>query len=113
MLLLAAVSLAALVASPAPCKYEQNCQCAAPGITIRWKAAHCLFRVETDDFFHSDVQKCMDERDPPALKKMDACARNAYWKASVCRSLYKDAKEAQTCIDDRTYVPRAVEEGVE
>jgi hypothetical protein len=27
------------LAAQAPCPYEENCNCAAPGVTTRWKAA--------------------------------------------------------------------------
>ena len=98
------------VAKPAPCKYEENCECAAPGITLRWKAAYCMPLNETDDFENEGVQTCLASPDPAAVRKLGACAQNAHWKTMICRVL-REKKDLQTCVRDKTFVPRFVERG--
>jgi hypothetical protein len=94
-----------------PCKFEENCECAAPGITLRWKAAYCMYLAETDELENEDVQRCLDRADPEAVRKLHPCEQNAHWKALICRIRYKTSKQAQQCIRDKTFVPRFVEFG--
>src|SRR5688500_20194114 len=72
------------VRDTAPCKYEENCDCASPGITMRWKAAYCMALSETDDFENLGVQQCLENEDSEAVRKMRACGRHAHWKAMIC-----------------------------
>lgn len=98
-------------AEPSPCKYEENCECAAPGITLRWKAAYCMYLEETDDLENEGVRRCLDKPDPDAVKKLQGCEQNAHWKTLICRVLYKTKKEARQCVGDKTFVPRFVQSG--
>ena len=98
------------VAPRPPCKYEENCHCAAPGITLRWKAAYCMALAQTDDLENGGVQACLARPDPPAVRKRTACGQNAHWKARICRSLSEKA-DAEKCLRDKTFVPRFVEWG--
>jgi hypothetical protein len=98
------------VSTSAPCKYEENCDCAAPGITVRWKAAYCMALNETDDFEQEGVQRCLARRDTEAVRKMRPCQRNAHWKAMLC-GVVREKKDVQTCIRDRTFIPSIVEHG--
>ena len=98
------------VAGPAPCKYEENCDCAAPGITVRWKAAHCMALNGTDDFEQAGVQRCLARRDIEAVRKMRPCQQNAHWKAMIC-GIVREKKDVQACIRDRTFIPSIVEHG--
>jgi hypothetical protein len=97
------------VASP-PCKYEENCDCAAPGITVRWKAAYCMALNETDDFEQEGVQQCLNRRDTAAVRRMRPCQQNAHWKAMICGVL-REKKDVQACVRDRTFIPSIVARG--
>lgn len=116
-----ALAVALVVASPAtlaggtaskpvPCKYEENCDCAVPGITLRWQAAYCMSLEETDDLENDAVQKCLAKPDPDAVSKLAACEQNAHWKTMICR-VVRDKKEVEECARDKTFVPRFIEEG--
>lgn len=97
---------------PAPCKYEQNCHCAAPGITIRWKAAYCMIVNETDDPENAGVTACLDRRDPASLRRRDACAQNAHWKQKWCEVRFgKDRAGVRQCVQDKAMIPPFVETG--
>jgi hypothetical protein len=96
---------------PRPCRYEENCDCAAPGITLRWKAAYCMALAETDDLEHRGVQVCLGQPDPQRVKKLGSCEQNTYWKTRVCRVLHKTRPAVRECVQDRTFVPRFVEYG--
>lgn len=95
----------------AVCEYEENCECAAPGITLRWKAAYCMWLNETDDFENEGVHKCTFKSDPEHLKKAPPCKQNLYWKKMLCRQFYKNANERRSCIEDRKMVPDFVKNG--
>ena len=96
---------------PSPCPYEENCACAVPGITLRWKAAHCMYREETDDLEHDGVRRCLERPDPRRLSGRSACERNAYWKTMLCRSKHGRPADARKCAADPAFVPRFVEHG--
>jgi len=98
------------VAKRAPCKYEENCECAAPGITLRWKAAYCMPLMQTDDLENEGVQQCLARPDPAAVRKLGACGQNAYWKAMICGVL-RQKNDVRKCVRDKTFVPRFVEMG--
>jgi len=93
-----------------PCPYEENCDCAAPGITLRWKAASCMALAQTDDLESAAVQECLAKQDPDEVAKLGACEQNAHWKAELCRALH-DEKRVEECARDATFIPRFVEEG--
>jgi hypothetical protein len=93
------------------CKYEQNCECPVPGITLRWKAAYCMALNETDDFEQSGVTECLDRPDDRSLTSRSACAQNAHWKEQWCRLLDKEPAAARQCIADPKMMPRIVEFG--
>lgn len=95
-----------------PCKYEENCHCAVPGITIRWKAAYCMYLNETDDLEQGGVQECLARAEPRSLARLGPCGKNAYWKRRLCTALHKGKKKStESCVQDRTMVPRLVENG--
>jgi hypothetical protein len=98
------------VAGPALCKYEENCGCAAPGITVRWKAAYCMAANETDDFEQKGVQGCLARKDTEAVRKMRPCQQNAHWKAMIC-GVVRAKRDVQACIRDRSFIPSIVEHG--
>jgi len=114
------VACAAAVASPLAarqkprgkaCAYEQNCDCPAPGITIRWKAAYCMAMVQTDDLENEAVQQCLATPDPAGARDQPACSQNAYWKTETCRILHASKKEAGACARDRKFIPDIVAKG--
>lgn len=111
---LAFVSLSTLavgaVTEPTPCKYEENCKCAVPGITLRWKAAYCMALNETDDLENQGVQQCLASPDPEPVRKLAACEQNAHWKTMICRIAH-DPKDVPECVRDETFVPWIIEEG--
>ena len=111
LIVLAPVSLAgAQVAAPARGPYEENIDCAAPGITVRWKAAYCMALSETDDFENEEVQRCLAKIDSQAVRKMRPCQQNAHWKAMIC-GVVRDKKDVQSCIRDKTFIPSIVRRG--
>lgn len=96
----------------APCKYEENCHCAVPGITVRWKAAYCMSLNETDDLEHAGVQECLARVEPRSLACRGSCEKNAHWKRMLCAALHKgNRKSTESCVQDRAMVPRFVEKG--
>ncbi len=97
--------------APAGCALQQNCDCAVPGITIRWKAAYCMSREQTDDLEQAGVRRCLDAPDPGDVKKLTARRQNAYWKDRLCRSLHTRAEDARRCSRDRSFVPAFVRTG--
>jgi hypothetical protein len=108
-LLLASPEIA--VAAP-PCKYEENCHCAVPGITVRWEAAYCMYLNETDDLEQGGVQECLARVEPRSLARAGSCAKNAHWKRKLCAALHKGKKKStESCVQDRAMVPRFVEHG--
>ena len=93
-----------------PCQYEENCGCRVPGITIRWKAAACMARNQTDDFEHVGVQACLAQPDRPRVRPLGACAQNVYWKREVCAAT-RPAAEVESCVRDPAFIPRIVARG--
>jgi hypothetical protein len=95
-----------------PCKYEENCDCRTPGITVRWKAAYCMAVNQTDDLEQAGVQRCLSQRDPAAIRTRSACAQNLYWKTRLCGELHKGRRSAvDECVKDRAMIPRIVDHG--
>ena len=94
----------------APCALEENCGCAVPGITARWRAAYCMAREQTDDFEQAGVQRCLTRAEPAAIRKATACEQNAYWKREICRLTRGDAA-VDLCVRDPEFVPRIVARG--
>lgn len=94
-----------------PCKYEQNCDCPVPGITVRWKAAYCMSLNETDDLEQQDVSACLNRADPRSVTRLSACQQNAHWKAQWCRLQHKTASPIRACVSDPKMIPRIVEFG--
>jgi len=93
------------------CVYEQNCDCPAPGITLRWKAAYCMATAMTDDFENEAVQQCLATPDPAAVRSQPPCDQNAYWKTETCRALHPGKKDAAGCAKDRKFIPDIVAKG--
>jgi hypothetical protein len=93
------------------CAYEQNCDCPAPGVTLRWKAAYCMATAKTDDFENEAVQQCLAVPDPAAIREQPACTQNAYWKTEVCRVVRSGKKDADACARDKKFIPDVVAKG--
>jgi hypothetical protein len=101
------------------CEYEENCDCAVPGITVRWKAAYCMFVNETDDLENQGVSSCLAQPDPASVTSLDACAQNAHWKEQWCAARHKppkgedeDAEAAvRACVEDPEMIPALVKSG--
>jgi hypothetical protein len=99
-------------AAKPPCKYEENCACAVPGITLRWKASYCMYLNETDDLEQTGVQQCLARVEPRSLASLGPCDKNAHWKKALCRALHKGKeKRIHNCIQDKAMVPLFVEKG--
>ena len=111
IILVLAVPPSAAVGGEPSCRYEENCGCAAPGITVRWKAAYCLHASETDDVESGPVQACLARKDPRSVAKRSACEQNAYWKARLCRAMHGKEDAVRGCIRDRSMIPRIVDKG--
>jgi hypothetical protein len=93
-----------------PCALEENCDCAVPGITVRWRAAYCMALEQTDDFEQAGVQRCLDRSEPAAVRTLKPCARNEYWKRQLCQATpRRDTVEA--CVRDAAFVPAIVARG--
>src|SRR5262249_6783581 len=93
------------------CVYQQNCDCPAPGVTLRWKAAYCMATAKTDDFENEEVQQCLATPDPAAVRDQPACTQNAYWKTETCRAARASKKEADACAKDKKFIPDVVANG--
>jgi hypothetical protein len=94
------------------CPYEENCSCAVPGITIRWKAAYCMALNQTDDLEQRAVSACIAQREPPILRGRGACAKNEHWKREMCRVLVRgDGRKITACVLNPTTVPSIVKKG--
>jgi hypothetical protein len=77
-----------------------------PGDVLRWAAAVCEYRAETDDFENEAVAACMATLPPKDLAQASACEQKRAYKAEVCkRAKLDDAACA-------TFVPAVVEHGV-
>ena len=94
-------------AAAASCRYEQNCECAVPGVTLRWKAASCMAAAETDDLEQAGVQRCLQAPDPPAVASLDPCARNLHWKRVLCAATSAPDR-VDGCVHDATIIPAVV-----
>ena len=118
-LILITACAAAVVTGPAAgqkprgkaCASEQNCDCPAPGVTLRWKAAYCMATAKTDDFENEAVQQCLATPDPDSVRGQPACSQNAYWKTETCRAARASKKEADACAKDRKFIPDIVAKG--
>lgn len=102
--------LPAAGAQAPPCALEENCACAVPGITVRWRAAYCMALEQTDDFEQAGVQRCLDRSEPPAIRTMKPCARNEYWKRQLCRATPR-RDNVEACVRDQSFVPAIVARG--
>lgn len=100
-----------LGAKKKPCKYQQNCDCPVPGITLRWKTTYCLDEQHSNDVNNDEVKRCLSRPEPKELKKMSACQKNAFWKRRICERLHPmSAADMDSCTADKN-VPRYVETG--
>lgn len=89
----------------------ENSKCEVPHHPLRWQAAYCMTKAETDDFEAINGSKCMEEKSP-ASEKTD-CAKNAYWKKKWC-SLVKELRgssSVESCLKNRKMEPSGVAEG--
>jgi hypothetical protein len=93
------------------CKYEENCECAVPGITVRWKAAYCMALNQTDDLEQQGVNECLYRPDAKPLGSRTACARNEHWKRQWCGLVRKGPAAVRACVADPKMIPRIVEFG--
>ncbi len=108
--LLAAATACCGCASARPCVLEQNCGCAVPGVTLRWKAAYCMSLEQTDDLEQAGVQRCLEVPDPPAVTRLAACEQNRHWKALLCGGTRAGA-DTEACVRDEAFVPSIVRDG--
>ena len=111
-----AVGVAVLVcgvtamAQAPPCALEENCECAVPGITVRWRAAYCMAIEQTDDLEQAGVQRCLNRAEPAAVRTLKPCARNEYWKRRLCQSTSR-RDDVEGCVRDKTFIPDIVARG--
>lgn len=56
-----------------------------PGEAVHWQADYCLYKVGTDDFFHEDVQMCMEKEE--MKPKKSSCASKIEYKNEICRRI--------------------------
>lgn len=111
-LLVAVVLMLQSGAPSSPCKYEENCRCAVPGITLRWKAAYCMYLNETDDLENAGVERCLARADSRSIAKLGPCDQNAHWKKMLCGAMHKTSQtQRRRCEQDKEFMPRFVEKG--
>ena len=93
-----------------PCALEENCDCAVPGITVRWRAAYCMAFEQTDDLEQAGVQRCLNRSEPAAVWPLNPCAKNEYWKRQVCQATSR-RDDVEACVRDKTFIPDIVVRG--
>lgn len=74
------------MSSPTACIYEENCDCPAPGIPVRWALSYCMSKIGTDDC--ETAMACLDEAEKSAEKDLAGksdCEKNQYWADRICR----------------------------
>lgn len=94
-----------------PCRYEENCHCATPGVTVRWKAAYCMSINETDDFENAGVQNCLAASEPTSVAESGACEQNDYWRTKRCRAMHEDERGFATCTRANEMIPQFIDRG--
>lgn len=69
------------------CNYAHAAEkkCSVPGVAVHWQADYCLYKVGTDDFFHEDVQLCMEKEEKKPKKS--SCAAKIEYKDKICRKM--------------------------
>jgi hypothetical protein len=70
-----------------------------------------MARLETDDFEHDGVQRCLQAAEPARLTRLPACQQNEHWKDQTCRARHTHAADVQRCSRDPDFIPRVVEHG--
>lgn len=96
--------------SASACAYEQNCDCKAPGVTLRWKMSSCAQAAGTDDYESAHVQKCLGKKDA-GVDSRSECEQNVYWRRSLCLALHKaDNAKYEDC--EANFIPAAVGQGI-
>lgn len=96
--------------SASTCQLEQNCDCKAPGITIRWKMSYCAQLNGTDDFESAPLQKCTNKKDA-VVESRSECEQNVYWRRTLCLSLHKaDNAKYEDC--EANFIPSLVRQGI-
>lgn len=60
-------------------------KCSVPGEAVHWQADYCLYKVGTDDFFHEEVQMCMEKEE--MKPKKSSCATKIEYKDKICRKI--------------------------
>ena len=73
-----------------------------PGDLVRWQAAVCEYRAETDDFENEAVTACMQT----LPTHTSACEQKRGYKAEICKLAKLDDAACAT------FVPAVVEHGV-
>ena len=60
-------------------------KCSIAGESVHWQADYCMYKVGTDDFFHADVQACMEKEEKKPRKS--SCAAKIDYKEKICRKV--------------------------
>jgi hypothetical protein len=65
--------------------YAAEKKCGVPGEAVHWQADYCMYKVGTNDFFHDDVQICMEKEEKKPRKSL--CAAKIEYKDKICRKI--------------------------
>lgn len=111
-LILSSLTTFALSAAAAEkCKWKENCDCKAPGITMRWEYAYCMAKLGVTDAKEgaAKLAKCARAELPSGYEKMSACAKNQVWRTKFCE--LKGAGEGTACMTSNDEIPAFIEKG--
>lgn len=93
------------------------CPKSVAGPTMNWAGVVCEWRSGTDDFFNSDVQRCLkklNSKDKIPSAPAEVCSLNAKYKTEICKSIATGdpTKSIRSCIQSLETIPREVSSGI-
>jgi len=113
-LVLASVLLSNVARAATDCKYEENCECSYPGITQRWAVSFCAAKLEVNVEENMDkIASCIEKAKPNRYPKMDSCAKNKFWRKSLCILNKRYFQSERECMTTQKGIPRMVGEGLD
>jgi hypothetical protein len=110
-LFLVAGGLASFAAAHAAekCKWQENCDCKAPGPSMRWENAYCMAKLGITDAKEGidQLNKCFRTTVPSGYDKMSGCTKNQFWRTKICE--LKGA--GHQCMESEDQIPAFIEKG--
>jgi hypothetical protein len=99
-----------------PCCHAA-CEAPVAGLTIRWAAAVCGARNETDDYDAPHVTACTNAlllSNKMTSSRLEVCSLNKKYKLELCKNAAKFGAEesVQVCMRSNASIPRVVSNGI-